>query len=235
MIDIHSHVIWGVDDGAETRDQTFEMLRAAVADGIHKIVVTPHITPGVFEFPEDRFLQHLTVARAFITRENLPLKLSRGAELLYTELTPRLLREGRVPTMEGTRYPLIEFSPSDTWDHIRSALQKVSNAGFKPIIAHMERYPAIHTTEQVRELKTACCSFVQINARSLTRKQPLMRRRYFDHLFKENLVDFVATDTHALPGRGTCMQEGMEALRQKYGDACADRIIQQTESFFGKE
>ena len=232
-IDIHSHVIWGVDDGAETQEQTFHMLHAAVEDGIQKIICTPHMTPGVYEFPEERFLRHLDIAREYIEREKLPLCLTRGAELLYTELTPRLLREGKVPTMEGTRCPLIEFSPSDSWDHIREALHKVSRAGFTPIIAHIERYSAIHTIEQVKTLKSSCCAYVQVNARTMTRKQPLLRRKYFDRLFREMLVDFIATDTHALPGRETCMQDGISALRNKYGEKCAEHICQQTEVLFG--
>ena len=234
IIDIHSHVIWGVDDGAETREQTFQMLRAAAEDGIRKIICTPHITPGVYEFPEERFQEHLETAREFIRREGLPLRLTRGAELLYTELTARMLRDGKVPTLEESRCPLIEFSPSDSWHHILNALQNVSRAGFNPVIAHMERYPAIRTVDQVRLLKTACCAYVQVNARTLTRKQPLLRRRYFDRLFQEMLVDFIATDTHSMPGRGTCMREGMSALKLKYGESCAEHIRIQTYGFFGR-
>lgn len=233
IIDIHSHVIWGVDDGAETREQTFQMLRAAADDGIRKIICTPHITPGVYEFPEERFQEHLEISKEYIRQEGLPLRLTRGAELLYTELTARLLREGKAPTLEESRCPLIEFSPSDSWTHILSAVQAVSRAGFTPVIAHIERYPAIRTVEQVRLLKTSCFAYLQVNARTLTRKQPLLRRRYFDHLFQEKLVDFIATDTHAMPGRGTCMQEGMAALEQKYGEICAGHIRRQTYELFG--
>lgn len=233
FIDIHCHVIWGVDDGGNSREETFQMLREAAEDGIHKIIATPHMTPGVYEFPEDVFQAHMAVAQDFIARENLGIELTRGAEILYTDLTARLLREGKTPTLEESSHPLIEFSPTDSWDHIKNALQKVSGAGFSPIIAHMERYPAIKSVDQVRMLKENLRSLVQINARTLTRKQPLLRRKYFDRLFQENLVDFVATDTHSMPGRGTCMTEGMEALKQKYGEDCYRRIMDKTARYFG--
>ena len=235
FIDIHCHVIWGVDDGGNTEEETLQMLRDAAADGIHKIIVTPHMTPGVYEFPEERFQLHLARARRFVQEEGLNLELCCGAELLYTDLTPRLLQERKVPTLDGTRHPLIEFSPTDSWEHIHDALQKVCRAGFSPIIAHMERYPAIKSTDQVRRLKESFQTLVQINARSLTKKQPLLRRKFFDRLFQENLTDFIATDTHSMPGRGTCMTEGMEALRKKYGEQCADRILRNTEYIFGDD
>ena len=231
--DIHCHVIWGVDDGGNSEEETLKMLQEAAADGIGKIIATPHMTPGVYEFPEERFQLHLARARRYIEEEGLNITMSRGAEILYTDPTPRLLRERKVPTLEGTNHPLIEFSPTDSWEHILDALQKVCRAGFSPVIAHMERYPAIKSIDQVRRLKDGCQALVQINARTLTKKQPLLRRKYFDRLFQENLVDFIATDTHSMPGRGTCMTEGMQALAAKYGEECAGRILRKTEYMFG--
>jgi len=230
--DIHSHLIWGVDDGAETQDQTFRMIHQAVEDGIARVICTPHITPGVYEFPMETFMEHFRLTREYIEKERIPLQLDTGAELLYTDQTPRLLREQKLPTLAGSNYVLVEFSPTDTKDHIFDAVQKVAMAGFFPVIAHIERYTAISKTEMVRELKSRFLARVQINARSLTRKQPLLRRRYFDGLFQEGLVDFVATDTHALPGRSTCMTAGMNALREKCGDAACEKIERITRECF---
>ena len=230
--DIHSHVIWGVDDGAEQKAETFRMLKEAVEDGIGRIICTPHVTPGVYEFPEDVFQEHFWEAVEYIAKESLPLQLFRGAEILYTDNTPRLLREKRIATMAGTNYAMIEFSPTDSKEHIFDALQKVSSTGVIPVLAHMERYPAIGKIEQVKEMKQRFRAMVQINARTLTRKQPLLRRKYFDALFTEGLVDFVATDTHAMPGRETCMTAGMKSLKEKYGDVIARQIERQPEIFF---
>ena len=231
--DIHSHVIWGVDDGAETKDETFRMLREAAEDGIDRIICTPHVTPGVYEFPQETFEEHFREAEEYIRAEGLPLRLYRGAELLWTEITPRLLREGKAATMAGTKYAMIEFSPTDGREKICDALQKVAGAGYVPIIAHMERYPAIGKTSQVREIRSRFRAMVQINARSLTRKMPLLRRGFFDGIFKEGLVDFVATDTHSMPGRGTCMTAGMTALKEKYGEAAERRIREAARALTG--
>ena len=223
--DIHCHVIWGVDDGAETEEEMQKMLREAAADGIDKMICTPHVTPGVYRFPEEDFEAHYAAAEAYIREENLGITMYKGAELLYTDSTPRLLADGKVPTLAGSRYAMIEFSPTHSWDFIRDALQKVYRVGCIPVIAHMERYPAIKSLDQVRELKKKYETLVQINARTMTRKIPFFRRKFFDGLFTERLVDFIATDTHAMPGRETCMRAGMEAIAAKYGQDTADRLI----------
>ena len=229
-VDMHNHLIWGMDDGAENKEETFRMLDEAAEDNIHTIICTPHVTPGVYEFPEQKFLYNLREARNYIQQECLQLTLFTGAEILYTDSTPRLLREGRIPTLAGSEYVLVEFSPTESREHIFSALQKIAGAGFRPIIAHMERYPAIRTLDQVREMKSRYQALIQINARSLIRKQPFFRRPFFDGLFEENLADFVATDAHALPGRNSCMREGMAALQERYGSQTADRIRKMPET-----
>ena len=231
--DIHSHVIWGVDDGAETQEETFRLLHEAAEDGITRIICTPHVTPGVYEFPERIFLEHYEKAEEYIAKEKLPLRLFRGAEILYTDNVPRLLREKKIPTLADTNYVLTEFSPTDSKTHIQDALQKISGAGMIPVIAHMERYPAISKIDQVKELKQRFRALVQINARSLLRKQPLLRRGFFDSLFKENLVDFIATDTHAMPGRESCMTAGIQALQEKYGESIAQKILENPDRILG--
>ena len=230
--DIHSHVIWGVDDGAEQKAETFRMLKEAAEDGIGRIICTPHVTPGVCEFPEETFQEHFREALDYIEKERLPLQLYRGAEILYTDHTPRLLRERRIATLAGSDYVLIEFNPTDSKEHIFEALRKVSGAGFIPVLAHVERYAAIAKIDLAAEIKKRFRAMMQVNARTLTRKQPFFRRRFFDTLFYEGLVDFVATDTHAIPGRETCMTAGMESLKKKYGDAIARQIEQEPEILF---
>ena len=222
--DMHSHVIWGVDDGARTKEETFRMLQDAAADGIGVIVCTPHITPGVYEFPEETFLEHFREAEEYIKQEHIPLKLYRGAEILYTDNTPRLIREGKIASLAESRYFLIEFSPTDTKAHIFGAIQKIAGTGAVPVIAHMERYPAIGKTEDAKELKRRYGALIQINARSLTRKQPFFRRKFFDALFREGICDLIATDTHAMEGRRTCMTAGMNAAQDKYGEGTAKRL-----------
>ena len=220
-IDIHSHVIGGVDDGAETEEETREMLRAAVEDQIDTIILTPHITPGVVPFPQERFERHLEKAKEIIQEEALELTLFTGGEILYTEHTPRMLREGKIPTMAGSDYVLIEFDPGESATNILESLRKVASTGKTPILAHVERYHNLHTLKQIQDIKSSCRAKIQVNASTLLHKQPLLRRSYMEGIFKEKLVDLIATDTHSF--RASRMTQGLEAMAQRYGQEAVER------------
>ena len=224
--DLHSHVIWGVDDGAKTEEQTQKMLQAAVRDQIGTIIATPHITPGIDPFPEEKFEAHVQAAREYIRREGLPLTLYTGAEIFYTEYTVRMLREGRVRTLAGSYYTLVEFNPDEAYSEIAGALRKVASAGFIPVLAHVERYMKIHNIRQIRDLRENCRTLMQVNASTLLRKPPLFRKGYMEHLFREGLVDLISTDVHAMPGRESKMTQGMEKKKKKYGEGLLRQVME---------
>ena len=232
--DIHSHVIWGVDDGAETEEETRRMLREAAADRIGTIIATPHITPGIHPFPTQRFAEHLQAAREYIAREGLQIELYPGSEIYYTEHTPRMLREGRVPTLAGSSYVLVEFDPDAPLPFIIQALQNVSSAGFRPVLAHSERCMHIRSTDEVRTVRETGRALIQINAGTLIRKTPLLRRRFLASLFREGLADLIATDTHAFPGRETHMTQAMERLKNDYGTLLHETVLTNAKRIIGQ-
>lgn len=221
--DIHSHVLWGIDDGAEEKEACFRMLREAAKDGISLIVCTPHIEPGVTPFDENAFLAAYHESLALISRENLPLRLLPGNEILYTEHTLRFLQEGRIHPLGDTRAVLVEFFPGESESRISEAVRRIGTTGYRPILAHTERYMRLSRISQIRALKEAGAE-IQINARTLLRKQPLLRRSYFNSLFEEDLVDYVSTDTHDMPGRETCMTEAYDFICDRYGRSRADAL-----------
>ena len=230
--DMHCHVIWGVDDGAETRQETFQMLDEAKKDGIDRIICTPHVFPGEVAFDSDRFERHFAEAEEYIKENHLGISLYKGSEIFYTDATPRLLRENKAYTLAGSRYVLVEFSPKDKAMDIFNALRKIASTGLVPVLAHAERYMNLSSLKQIEELKARCSAKIQINARTLTTKYPFLRRKYMDGLFEEGLVDFIATDTHSMPGRGTCMTKGMDALKERYGEEICERVMKITDILF---
>ena len=102
FVDIHHHLIYGIDDGAQSFAGTEKMIRHA-------------------PFPMEDYLKHLQETREYLDRENIDLTLYTGSEALYTPSTPYQLSEGKVPTLAGTRYVLIEFSPDDTYKYLTDA------------------------------------------------------------------------------------------------------------------
>lgn len=234
-IDAHSHVIWGVDDGASIKEETINMLQAAAKDNIAKIICTPHIIPGIKPFQNELFEKHLTEAKEYIKNNNLDLMLYVGSEVFYTDSTARYIREGRLYGLAGTNRIMIEFDPDESKERICSGLQKIASTGYIPVLAHAERYKNIRNMSLIKEIKANYDTLIQINARSLIRKLPLLKRKYLDSLFREGMVDYVATDTHSLPGRETCMTEGMNKIIEKYGENTYNNILKATKALIEKE
>ena len=110
MIDLHSHILPGIDDGAKSLDISLAMARQAVADGIHTMACTPHIYPGLYMNATDEIIQARDALQAELNAQNIALHLVIGADV---HLVPGLLtglRAGHVPTLNGSRYLLLEPS-----------------------------------------------------------------------------------------------------------------------------
>ena len=216
FIDIHHHLVYGVDDGATSFAGTEKMIAQAVENQVHAIVTTPHITPGHAPFPMQNYLDHLEEARAYIARENIDLTLYTGSEVLYTPSTPYQLSEGKVPTLAGTRYVLLEFSPDDTYQYLREAGQAVSGMGYIPVYAHVERYECLKKADQVLRLRDDYGALIQINASTVLRKHSFFHQLFITRMLEDELVDFIATDCHDLPGRDNHMAEAFDRLAELF-------------------
>lgn len=107
FFDIHSHVIWGVDDGASSFEKTQMLLRECAQDGIRCIISTPHMTPGKVEFHEERYQRHFEQTRQWLRENDIDISLYQGAEVLYTSYTERFLREERLRPMAGSIFLLV--------------------------------------------------------------------------------------------------------------------------------
>lgn len=216
--DLHSHVIWGIDDGAENFDITKKLIRECVADGIDTIITSPHVTPGKREFKDDAYLEHLEITRAWIAEEGLDLRLYTGAEVLYTSMTERFLQERRLRDLADSRYMLVEFMPDNSLQRITEAMRSIGSAGYTPIIAHVERYDCLNKVDRIWDLKDEFNCLIQVNAHTVTRKQGFFRRRFIEKLLTSGVVDFIATDTHDMPDRHPNMSEAYEVLRNMLGE-----------------
>lgn len=224
FIDVHCHLIYGVDDGARSFEGTKKMIRDAVNNNVSAMITTPHITPGQERFPYDDYLAHLEETRAYLAQENIPITLYTGAEILYTHNTPEMLMEGRVPTMAGTQFVLLEFSPDDTFKFLLDAGKNVASCGYVPIYAHVERYECLKKLNQISRLRDECNAQIQVNARTVVKKHKFFKERWVRKLLGSGMVDYVATDCHDLPGRDNCMAACFERLQQDLGPEAAHAL-----------
>lgn len=224
FVDMHHHLVYGVDDGAETFEGTEKMIRDAVENDVGVIITTPHITPGQEPFPYEEYQAHLEEIRQWLEKEKIELKLYTGAEVLYTSHTPRLLQEGRIPTMAGSQYVMLEFSPDEPYKAIFEAASRVASTGYVPILAHVERYLQIKKADQLEKIRRECNALFQMNNSTVVHKHGFFQDRWHRRLLTEGLIDFVSSDSHDLPGRKNRMRRAYDQLCGLLGEKKAKAL-----------
>ena len=133
--DIHAHFVYGVDDGARTREEMFAMLDAAHRDGVTDLCATPHVTPGVKPFDGLSFSRHFDLAQEYCRENDYPPELHAGAEILYTPALARYAEEGMLPTLGTTDFALMEFVPDVSLAEAESAVELMERAGYRLVLA----------------------------------------------------------------------------------------------------
>ncbi len=225
FVDIHQHLVWGVDDGAKTIEDSVALLRCCADQGIRIIIATPHFLSGIEPFPYKKFKEHFLKLRRICKEEGIPIKLLPGAEVFYTANTLNMLLDGRVPTLNGTRFILVEFNESVTWKGFEKAVRDLFNNGYRPIVAHIERYPAVYShRRQLRLLKEETRAKFQMNCGSIINPRSLRQKRFTESMLKERLIDAVATDSHNMEYRPPNMLRAYGILKDKYGSEYAYRL-----------
>ena len=222
--DIHAHFVYGVDDGARTRADMEAMLDAAHADGVASLFATPHVTPGIAPFDERLFHARLAEARGYCAERGYPLTLYAGAEILYTPAMERYASEHRLPTLADSEYVLMEFVPDIAYVELDATLGQLERSGYTAILAHIERYRCMSLKNAYR-LKEKYDICYQINCGTLLRKQRFFKAHRVERWLKDELIDFVATDSHDTLRRPSRMTAAYECLRQHVKPDYAMRLV----------
>lgn len=224
-IDIHSHVLPCMDDGAGDMETALEMLRIAQAEGISDIIVTPHYTSGRFRADSRRLQEQLDMLREKVLEEGLSVNLYSGTEVYYRGGLEEKFESGEFCTMNGTEYVLVEFSPTEDYLGIRTAVDDLFCMGMHPILAHVERYQCLCKSPQyLRELKNMGCEF-QVNAGSVTGESGFVIKRRVHRLLKEELIDYIGTDAHDVGMRKPAIKKSARILYKKYDKSYADAVL----------
>lgn len=226
-IDIHSHILPDVDDGARNRNESLEMLRIAQEEGITDIIVTPHYQSGRFFTPGDVIQEKVRELQSLASHDQITIRLYPGTEIYYRSGLEERLDQGQLAALNGSLFLLIEFSPIEEFVYIRNAISELISIGYFPILAHVERYQCLRTDiSRVRELHSMGCG-IQANAGSISGKYGFQTKRYLHKLLKEQLIDYVGTDAHNADRRAPEMKRCAELLYRKYGDEYAESILYQ--------
>lgn len=222
--DIHSHMLYGIDDGAKTRADMEAMLDAAYADGIAFLFATPHFTPGVQPFDFDVYWSRLNEARGYCQSRGYAMTICTGAEILYTPMLQGYVADHRLPTLADSELLLMEFAPDIALEEIESALELMERHGYVTVLAHIERYACLFHGRAADKLKQQYDVRFQVNANTVLTERGFFKARCIQRWFRNDLVDFVASDAHHVRTRPYLMQRAYDALRQRYGRDCAERL-----------
>lgn len=223
--DIHSHILPQMDDGAESMEEALKMLAIAFREGITHIIATPHYKSGRFSADSGKLQDALSQLQLAAREHDIPVTLYAGNEIYYNSELEGKLQSGALCTMNRTQYVLIEFSPFDGYIYIRNAVEDVLGMGYIPILAHVERYQCMcKDILCVEELKTMGCE-IQVNAGSVTGDNGRKVKGFIKRLLKEELVDYIGTDSHNTGGRKPAMQKCAAYLYKKCERAYADALL----------
>lgn len=234
MIDIHSHIVFDVDDGPRDLADSRALLEESYRQGVRIIISTSHRRKGMFETPENKIAEHFKLVQEIAKEISDDLTVLYGAEIYYTSDVLDKLEKKIIPSLADTRYALIEFSMTTPYKEIHTALSNVLRLGITPVVAHIERYHCLENDEKkVRDLIDMGC-YMQINSSSVLKpklfgdKYKFMKKRACFFLEKD-LVHFVASDMHNLDDRPPYMEEAYQIISKKYGVAYAEQLFRKNQ------
>ncbi len=226
IIDIHNHILYGVDDGANSLSKSLKMLDLEYQQGVRDVIMTPHYVWGECMPKEDRVKRHFDEIKKEIEKSHPDMNLYLGCEILAFEDIAEYLLEDRIRTMANSNYVLVEFNPTSTFSQMERNIRDILNAGFMPIIAHCERYAALRKRfgrirkDLIMYLVEMGC-YLQVNVESVLNKN----RKFVDELIKMEVLHFIASDAHSINHRGVHWDKCVESLKKKYPEYILNIIL----------
>lgn len=222
--DIHIHALFGTDDGAETSERMFAMVDAAYADGARQLCLTPHYHPGYFGENAEKSKKAFEMLLEYVNKKYSDLSIALGNELRYNLGCVAWLADGRCLCINNTKYVLVDFWENESKQAISKGLDCLLNAGYKPILAHAERYVKLNGDIKFLKSQKENGVCIQIDTGSIFGNFGLRARRFCKKILKEQLADFVSSDAHSLKTRPPGIKKAYEHIKKKYGKAYAEAV-----------
>ncbi|MEB4860638.1 tyrosine-protein phosphatase [Priestia megaterium] len=218
MIDLHCHILHGIDDGAKIMEDSLKMAKQAVSEGIDTIVATPHHQNGKYINEKNDIVPRVSALNDYLLQENVPLTILPGQEVrIYGELIGDY-RDGKILTLNQTnKYIFIELPSSQVPRFTEQLLYDIQIEGLIPIIVHPERNSCLIENPNILYNLVNTGAMTQITASSLTGRFGNKIKKFSWDLINANLTHMVASDAHNLSGRNFHMQEACEWIASEFG------------------
>ena len=217
FIDVHCHLLPGVDDGSKDINMSVDMAKQAAKENIDAIIVTPHNKTAQCVTTPDEIRKRVAELQCILTDEGIDIRLYPGNELFYDCTLPERLSRGEALCLADSEYCLVEFHPLDDFNYISNGLQSLMDQGFSPVLAHCERYACLVNNNVKVEMLARQGTLFQVNAASVPKCYLQRIPAFVNWLIKKDLVSFIATDAHRSDGiRGPKMLGSADYLRKKF-------------------
>jgi len=223
VIDLHTHILAGVDDGARTIEESIDLLKAEIKSGVRTVALTPHFKYTAAE-QADFLLRRDKAYKALqkaVIKHKLPVELILGAEIAYS--TDLLELDLDPLCYEGTKTLLIELPMEHYPAYAREVFYRLMQDGYTPIVAHVERYPYFSGKPDLLEELADSGALIQVNSNSII-KRGKTRKRVMK-MISSGLVDALATDTHRVDMRPPKLDKAVKVIEKKLGTEAAKRLV----------
>lgn len=227
MIDIHTHILPGVDDGAGTIRDSLRLIRQAAEGGTTEIILTPHCAPSYdfFNYNDEYLGERFDRLCEAVYREGIPVILHPGMEVLYEGREELLEHLDDYATLCGSRYFLMEYYFDVSGETFLEGIRILKKCGYIPLIAHPERYDCVKADEGLLLEGRKMGAWYQMNKGSLSGTHGEHARRSAVRLLDLDLVDFIASDAHDVRHRGSTLGRVYRYVRAAYGEERARRLF----------
>lgn len=223
MVDIHCHLLYGVDDGPKEIAESVKMLESAAEQGVTHIILTPHYRRGMFRFDRELAYSHMEQLKPYASKLGIELHL--GTEVYVNGDIIEYLEEGKCLSLAGSEYVLTEYEYDTEYSYIFQMSHLLMRYGYIPVIAHVERYGClVKNPKKIEELQEIG-ALIQVNAGAVIGEEGWASKNFCKKLLKHNWVDIVASDSHGMKKRVCYMAKAYDYISDKFGERQSIRLM----------
>jgi len=226
LIDLHCHLLPGIDDGTGDLEQSLEMARMSVADGVTVIACTPHIFPGVYNNTGPDICRRIDQLQSELDAAQIAVRLVSGGDVHIAPDLVSKLKSGAALSLNSGRYVLVELPHHILPPNVEGLFFNLLLAGYVPIVTHPERMSWIDRDYDMLIRLVRSGAWMQITAGALLGKFGSRAKEWSERMLREGMVHIIASDAHDTVRRPPLMGEAFRALRPLVGEEEAMNIVQ---------
>lgn len=226
MIDIHTHILPGLDDGAESLGEAVAMARMAAADGVEALFATPHVIPGAYENGAEHILNIARDLQAALEENGVPVRVLPGAEYYIGHDLPEMCAGGKALYLNnGKKYLLVEFPAMQVPPYTEQVFYELRLQGITPVIAHPERNSEFAGSPALLYNLVSKGALIQLTSGSVTGLFGRSVSQTAREFLSRGWAHFIASDAHSSRGRAPVLGGALKAASSVIGEAAAKKLV----------